>query len=252
MMHDQLLTPKLQDQSLAPNRFGVYKREQARISRRRLYPVTAFYTSYAIILLVLAWRTAHPYRAISFFLVGVPVWTLVEYLSHRFVFHKHFKRSKKFYKKFYTGLANKYLDPTHWGHHERPTDAMHISGGLKDLLPVFAVIVPLSFIFPFYTMPMVFAGVVQSYVAEEWIHHCMHFYNFRNPYFRRIKGYHLYHHSSQGIDRGYGITNEFWDIVFQTRFPEPVRQRLSGRGTPSGLTIRNNRSEGLNIGERGF
>jgi 4-hydroxysphinganine ceramide fatty acyl 2-hydroxylase len=219
------------------NSFGFYKRQQAAISRRILYPLTAFYTAYSVILLVLALRTAHPYLASAFFLAGVPVWTIVEYLFHRFILHGRFKRSKKFYKKFYTGLANKYLDPLHWEHHERPTDGLHISGELKDLIPLFAVAAPLSFIFPLYTTPVLLAGTIQSYVAEEWIHHCIHFYNFRNRYFRHIKGYHLYHHSSHGIRTGYGITSGFWDIIFATRFPAQIRQRLSGRGRTPGLSV---------------
>lgn len=210
--------------------FGRYKRQQAGISRRRLYPVTAFYALYSAILLVLAWRTTHPFKATAFFLAGVPVWSLVEYLSHRFVLHKRFKRSKKFYKKFYMGLANKYLDPLHWEHHERPSDGMHINGELKDLFPVFAVLMPLSLMFPAYTMSMLLAGVAQSYVAEEWVHHSLHFYNFRNRYFRHIKRYHLYHHTSVGMERGFGITSGFWDIIFRTRFPDSARGRLSGRG----------------------
>jgi sterol desaturase/sphingolipid hydroxylase (fatty acid hydroxylase superfamily) len=225
---------------------SAYKREQARISRRTLYPVTVFYTVCAAILLVLGLRTRHPYAALAFFFSGVPVWTLVEYTSHRFVFHRHFVQSKKWYKKFFTGLAHKYLDPTHFGHHERPFDGTHINGELKDLLPVFLVSLPVSFIFPTYTLPMMLAGVVQCYVAEEWIHHCEHYYNFQNPYFRHIKRYHLYHHTSTGIDAGYGITNAFWDVVFRTRFPVPVRQRLFGRGRYSRLNGPVDQSVALN------
>jgi dihydroceramide fatty acyl 2-hydroxylase len=168
--------------------------------------------------------------AVIFFLAGIPVWTLVEYLFHRYVLHGRFKQSKKFYKKFYTGLAHKYLDPLHWEHHERPFDGMHINGELKDLLLLFAVAAPLSFIFPLYTTPVLLAGVIQSYVAEEWIHHSIHYYNFRNPYFRYVKRYHLYHHSSRGMDNGFGITNGVWDVVFNTRFPDNVRQLLANRG----------------------
>ena len=209
---------------------SAYKREQAGISRRTLYPVTAFYTACTAILLALGLRTTHPYAALAFFLVGIPAWTLGEYLSHRFVFHRHFTQSQKWYKKFLTGLAQQYLDPTHFGHHERAFDGMHINGELKDLLPVFLFALPVSFIFPTYTLPMMVAGIAQSYVSEEWIHHCMHYYNFRNRYFRHIKKYHLYHHTSQGAAAGYGITSGFWDIVFDTRFPDTVRQRLFGRG----------------------
>ena len=232
--------------------FRSYKRQQAAISRRRLYPVTAFYTAYSIILLVLAWRTAHPYLAVVFFLAGIPVWTLVEYVTHRYILHGRFKASQVWYKKWYKTFAHKRLDPLHWEHHERPTDGLHINGVLKDLLPLFVVAAPLSFIFPFYTTPMLLAGVIQSYLAEEWIHHCLHYYNFRNRYFRHIKGYHLYHHSSRGMERGYGITSGFWDVIFKTRFPDSVQARLSSRGKPSGLTAPNNQSESLNVAARRF
>ena len=207
---------------------SAYKREQAAISRGTLYPVTVFYTAYAAILLVIGLRSTHPYRALAFFILGIPVWTMVEYFSHRFVFHRHWKMSKRRYKKYFTYLSNKYLDPTHFGHHERPFDGTHINGRLKDLMPIFIVAVPVSFLFPLYSAPMLLAGVVQFYVAEEWIHHCEHFYNFQNRYFRHIKKSHLYHHTSKGMDRGYGITNAFWDVVCMSRFPKPVREHLFG------------------------
>src|SRR5690348_8700847 len=70
--------------------FGVYKRQQARISRRRLYPVTFFYSLYAALVLIFALRSAHPAIGIIFLAAGVPVWTLVEYLFHRFVLHGRF------------------------------------------------------------------------------------------------------------------------------------------------------------------
>src|SRR5258707_340221 len=71
------------------------------------------------------------------------------------------------------------------------------------------------------------AVAVQSYGCEEWLHYALHFSNSRFPLFRRMKKYHLYHHSPRGIDKGYGITTRFWDGVFDTRFPEAVRRSLS-------------------------
>ena len=73
--------------------FAVYKRQQAAISRRRLLPVTAFYTAFSLLVFILAARTAHPFRAIAFYLAGVPVWMLVEYFSHRFILHGRFYHS---------------------------------------------------------------------------------------------------------------------------------------------------------------
>src|SRR6266850_2306949 len=148
---------------------SIYKREQAAISRGTLYPVTAFYTGFALIMLVLGLRSAHPYKALAFFFLGgLPVWTLVEYTSHRWVFHKHWPISKRPIKKYFTYLSNRYLEPTHFGHHERPFDGTHINGRVKDILPVFLVTLPLTFFFPIYTAPVMLGGLVQAYVAEEW------------------------------------------------------------------------------------
>jgi sterol desaturase/sphingolipid hydroxylase (fatty acid hydroxylase superfamily) len=223
---------------------SAYKREQAAISRGRLYPVTAFYTAYsALMLAVLAPRTAHPAAAVAFYLSGLLVWTLVEYLSHRYILHGRFQKSQHRWK-IHKHFAHKVLDPLHWEHHERPFDGLHINGVLKDLLPLFAVAAPLSFIFPAYTAPMLLAGVCQGYVMEEWVHHSVHYYNFRNRFWRHLKKYHLYHHTSRGMERGFGITSAFWDGIFNTRFPEGTRLRLFGAGKRSDLFPRKTQSVG--------
>lgn len=205
--------------------FGVYKRRQASISRKRLYPMTVFYTAYGLSVLFCALRSSHPFVAIIFCAAGVPIWTFVEYLFHRFVLHGHFAPGKGIIRKF----LHERLDPLHWEHHAHPFDGHHINGELRDLLPLFIVAAPVSFIAPIYTLPVLLAGVVQSYVLEEWIHHSVHFYNFRSPYFRYIKRHHFYHHSPKGKELGYGLTNGFWDIVFEIRYPPAVREALYHR-----------------------
>ena len=225
MKSDQLETDRLQ-----PKRpYRTYKREQERISRRNLYRTTTLYTSYSVILFVLAFRWNHPYRALAYFLGGIPLWMFVEYFSHRYILHRHFKISKKWYKRFLTRLANKYFDPLHFGHHERPFDGNHMSGEVRDLLPLLIVFGPLAiFLFPSFTASMVIAGAFQSYIAEEWIHHSTHYYNFRDPYFRYMKKHHFYHHTSHGMTRGFGTSSGILDLIFGTRYPENVRQRLYG------------------------
>ena len=205
--------------------FALYKREQAELARRRLIPTTLFYSAYFLIIVVLAFRSRHPAIAAFFLAAGVVNWTLVEYLFHRYVLHRHFADGKGFIRKF----AHRRLDPLHFEHHERPWDAFHITGMIKDLLPLFFVAAPLSFIGPIYTLPILLAATVEGYICEEWVHYTIHFCKIRNPYFRYVKRFHLYHHSPKGFDRGYGITGGFWDFVFGTRYPEPVRRRLFGR-----------------------
>jgi sterol desaturase/sphingolipid hydroxylase (fatty acid hydroxylase superfamily) len=97
------------------------------------------------------------------------------------------------------------------------------------LVPVFAVSAALSFIFPVYTVPMLVAGIWQFYCVEEWVHHSVHYYNFRDPYFRYMKKHHFYHHTSNGMTRGFGLTSGIWDRIVGTAFSKAVRERLYGR-----------------------
>lgn len=202
--------------------FSIYKRQQSQIALRRLFPTTLFYSAYCLTIVTLAMRSKHPLIALFFFAAGIVNWTLVEYLFHRYVLHRHFADGKGFIRKF----AHRRLDPLHFEHHERPWDALHITGTLKDLLPLFFVAAPLSFIAPIYTLPILLAATVQGYIMEEWVHYTIHFCKIRNPYFRYVKRFHLYHHSPKGETIGYGITGGLWDIVFRSRYPESVRVQL--------------------------
>jgi hypothetical protein len=218
--------------------FEAYKREQSGIARRRLYPLTAFYTTYSLVVALLILRGRHPWVGIAFYLAGIPVWSLVEYLFHRYVLHGRFPPGQGLIRRF----LHERLDPLHWEHHERPFDGWHISGELKDILPLFFVAAPCSFLFPVYTLPALLAGVVESYVGEEWLHYFLHFGKSRVPLFRHLKRYHLYHHSPRGIKMGYGITSGVWDGVFRTGYPRPVRQSLFKK-SPSARPGKMTRSE---------
>lgn len=213
-----------------PPAFEIYRRQQARISRRRLYPVTLFYSSYSLIVLAVALLSSRPVLAVAFFVAGLTFWTLEEWLFHRYVLHQRFPERQGIVKRF----LHRRLDPLHWEHHARPFDGRHINGTIRDTLPLFLAGAPLSFIAPIGTLPVFLAGVLLGYVLEEWTHHSTHFYNFSDPYFRYIKRHHGFHHTPAGIDLGYGLTSGFWDVVFNTHYPEPVRRVLYGsRGSLS-------------------
>ena len=202
----------------------IYKRNQARISRKSLYKTSAFYASYATIVLIFAGRSTHPIVGCVLFALGMASYTLVEYFTHRWLFHYQFEDKP--------GIEHylfKLFNSIHNGHHKNPLDGEHINGDLRDLLPLFCIAAPLSYIAPIYTLPVMLAGNVLGYVVTEWIHHSMHFYEFRDPYFRYARRHHFYHHSPRGVNRGYGVTNGFWDILFKTRYPAEVRWALHKR-----------------------
>jgi cyclopropane-fatty-acyl-phospholipid synthase len=204
----------------------IWKREAAK-ARGRLYPPTILYTIYGVCLMAWALRSAHPVAAVAFFALGVMAWTLLEYFVHRYVLHGRFPDGPGPVQHF----LHVRFDPLHWEHHERPWDGEHINGRIEDTLPFSAVFVALAALLPVWSAPALVAGLLQSYIVEEWVHHSVHFYHFDNPYFRYIKAHHLYHHSPKGGDVGYGLTNGFWDIIFSTRIPAEQRRLLyGGRG----------------------
>jgi len=228
------LAPTITGYRLTDGSFEAYKREQSRIARRRLYPLTAFYTTYSLfVALLVGFGSHHPWFGMAFYLTGIPVWSLVEYLFHRYVLHGRFPPGQGLLRRF----LHERLDPLHWEHHDRPFDGWHISGELKDILPLFFVAAPFSFLFPVYTLPALLAGVVESYVGEEWLHYFLHFGKSRNRYFRHLKRYHLYHHSPRGMEKGYGITSGIWDLVFHTQYPKPVRKSLF-ESSPNRIRVR--------------
>jgi sterol desaturase/sphingolipid hydroxylase (fatty acid hydroxylase superfamily) len=194
---------------------------EASRSRRRMMPVTIIYSAHLLALLTLAALSSQLLRALTFVALGLVVWTLLEYLVHRFILHVAFPPSGGWHLR----LLHRLFDASHADHHAQPWDGYHINGHL-DTLFVAVWLVPLSFLAPPFTASAAVAAVFVGYAAEEWAHHAMHFDNFRWRYFQYVRRRHLYHHSRLGVGTAYGITSDVWDKVFGTRIPVPQRARL--------------------------
>jgi sterol desaturase/sphingolipid hydroxylase (fatty acid hydroxylase superfamily) len=196
--------------------------EEARKSRRRLYPVTVVYTLVAVGAMTVALRSS-PGHAAAAWLLGVAFWTFVEYIVHRFVLHGVFPDGP--------GLRHALhllFDHLHVEHHERPWDGNHINGTIKDTGPFLLPAFLLALALPPHTLLAFLCGLAQAYVAEEWVHHSVHFRHFDNPYFRYIRRHHLYHHSQRGREVAFGLTSGAWDAVLDTRIPDDVRAAFRG------------------------
>lgn len=206
------------------------RQREARIARHRLYPVTIVYSGYALTVLALALRPGHRLIALSSFAAGIVAWTYIEYLVHRYILHGSFPDGAGI-----RHYLHKLFDHLHEEHHARPWDGRHVNGTLKDTWIFVLPAAALSWLAPAYTVPVLVAGILQSYIGEEWVHHSVHFCRFRNPYFRYIKRHHLYHHSPHGSEAGYGLTNDVWDMLMNTHYPPEVRHALhhGRRGEPA-------------------
>jgi hypothetical protein len=209
---------------------------EARKALHRLYPVSIVYSLFSIAVMALALQR-RAYVAAAFYVLGIVFWTALEYWAHRYILHGRFPDGPGIFQH----LLHKYFDHLHWEHHKRPWDGNHINGTLGDTLPFVIPLALLSVLLPIETMAASLAGLLQAYIAEEWIHLSVHFCSFRGRYFRYIKRHHLYHHSPKGMEVAYGLSNGFWDIVYGTRIPIAIRRALhepkAGRGASSSACL---------------
>jgi dihydroceramide fatty acyl 2-hydroxylase len=196
--------------------------EEARKSRRRLYPVTVVYTLVTLGALTVGLRTS-PGGAALAWLLGVAFWTWLEYTVHRHILHGVFPDGPRLQH-----VLHRLFDHLHVKHHERPWDGNHINGTIKDTAPFLVPAFLLAMALPAQTLLSLLCGLTQAYLAEEWVHYSVHFHHFANPYFRYIRRHHLYHHSQRGQEVAFGLTSGAWDVVLDTRIPEGVRHALHG------------------------
>jgi sterol desaturase/sphingolipid hydroxylase (fatty acid hydroxylase superfamily) len=142
---------------------------------------------------------------LAFFVVGVLVWTLLEYVIHRYAFH--------YEPKTRWGKALHFI--MHGVHHDYPNDATRLV-----MPPVISV--PLAVVF--YTVfiltlgrfaPAALAGFGFGYVCYDTIHYATHHFAMKRGVWRWLKQYHLRHHY-QDDHAGYGVSTPLWDYVFRT------------------------------------
>lgn len=152
-------------------------------------------------------QSAYP---VQWFAFGMFLWTFVEYLIHRFLFH-----IDAFLPDHPAFLTLHFL--LHGVHHYTPLDRMRL------VLPP-ALFVILSspffklahFLFPYHTANVVMAGGITGYLLYDMFHYSSH--HAPMPWFlTKAKSYHLAHHY-KNFDRGFGVSPpaKLWDYVFGT------------------------------------
>jgi 4-hydroxysphinganine ceramide fatty acyl 2-hydroxylase len=142
-------------------------------------------------------------------LLGVFVWTLVEYCLHRGIFHFDDKLPDHKWALYAHFLI-------HGIHHTIPMDPDRLVFPPLLGAGVYLIFFPtVTGLFPGNLGRILLAGLIIGYVAYDmthiYIHHCTPFIG----HFKEMKKYHNKHHYVDG-NRGYGITSKLWDKVFRT------------------------------------
>ncbi|KAI8618764.1 hypothetical protein BC830DRAFT_1107410 [Chytriomyces sp. MP71] len=144
-----------------------------------------------------------------FFVLGLLVWTFVEYSLHRFVFHLD-----EFLPDSRIALTLHFL--LHGIHHFLPMDKMRLvmppALGLVLSIPVYHMILSL---FPVGSANVVAGGAYCGFMMYDLVHYHLHHARPFTAYLREMKTYHLDHHY-KNANLGFGITNKIWDYVFNT------------------------------------
>jgi sterol desaturase/sphingolipid hydroxylase (fatty acid hydroxylase superfamily) len=136
------------------------------------------------------------------------MWTVTEYLLHRYIFHFHAK--SKFGKKIHFIF--------HGVHHDYPSDSKRLVMPPSVSIPL-AVVFYFIFLFIFGQALMLpfFAGFILGYLVYDITHYAIHHFNMHSKFWLAIKNHHMLHHF-QDENKGYGVSSPFWDLIFKTNF----------------------------------
>lgn len=146
------------------------------------------------------------------FFAGVLVWTLFEYFLHRYLFHLQID----------SDWGRRIHFMIHGCHHDYPNDSMRLVIPTGASLALAVMMYWFFYFFIVYlfggTLAMhhgFFASFVMGYVTYDMMHYATHYAKFKNKWFREIQKNHLDHHYVDH-DKGFGLSNVFWDRVFGT------------------------------------
>lgn len=125
-------------------------------------------------------------------LAGLLIWSLVEYLVHRFLFHSLYRHE-------------------HWTHHLDPLEYIGISSWKTSA--VYAGLLLLAWLTH---LTSAFAGLVIGYFLYIALHYVMHRPNhWVHRFIPHLVANHDLHHI-KGIEKNFGVSSPLWDFVFGT------------------------------------
>lgn len=146
--------------------------------------------------------------ALIYWTFGLTIWSLIEYCMHRFLFHIEY-----FLPDNSTSITLHFI--LHGIHHYLPMDTNRLV-----LPPVLFILLAYPFfklafnIFSFYIACSIFSGGMLGYILYDVTHYFLH--HKQLPKFaQKIKSHHLMHHY-KNHNMKFGVTNKFWDFVFNT------------------------------------
>ncbi|TYK13350.1 dihydroceramide fatty acyl 2-hydroxylase FAH1-like [Cucumis melo var. makuwa] len=202
-------------------------------------PVVCWFVSMSV-------NMGHTFSQISLMVIfGISIWTLIEYIVHRFLFHIETQS--------YWGNTMHYL--IHGCHHKHPMDSLRLvfppTATAVLLVPLWNLV---KLFFPPSMAPALFGGGLLGYVIYDVTHYYLHHGQPTGDMPKKLKGfsavvgetlwltympyqyaehpislllwlkYHMNHHF-RILNKGFGVTSPLWDRVFGTLPGSKVAQK---------------------------
>lgn len=147
---------------------------------------------------------------------GLAIWTLLEYILHRFLFHLD-----EWLPDNRVGLTAHFL--LHGIHHYLPMDKYRLVMPptlFIALATPFWKLAHAIFYWDWSVATTVYCGGIFGYICYDLTHYFLHHQNLP-LWYKELKKYHLQHHFLD-YQNGFGVTSRFWDTVFGTELAPPV------------------------------
>ena len=139
---------------------------------------------------------------------GLFIWTITEYLLHRFIFHFHAT----------SDFGKRISFMFHGVHHDYPNDTKRLVMPPSVSIPLaigffflFKAILGSIFIAPFYI------GFIAGYLFYDISHYAIHHFNMHGKFWLAIKNHHMRHHY-QDPELGFGVSSPLWDLILKTGY----------------------------------
>ncbi|GLU52180.1 sterol desaturase family protein [Dyadobacter frigoris] len=151
-----------------------------------------------------------PVEFSGYYLLGLFVWSLTEYVLHRFIFHLEPKKGNKTLERIHFVF--------HGVHHDYPSDAHRLVMPPSVSIPLAAAFYYLFSLF-LRTGPLAafFSAFMTGYLFYDMTHYALHHANFKNKFWKKLKKHHMLHHYDDA-SKGYGVSSPLWDKVFSSDF----------------------------------
>ena len=146
------------------------------------------------------------------FVLGVFLWTLAEYVGHRFLFH-YDPKGERMQAIFFT---------FHGVHHAQPQlktrlvmpPVVSIPAAIVFYL-LFSLVFGVLLGMPQWVAP-IYSGFILGYLCYDMIHYATHHFPMRSRAMKYLKRYHMMHHFKTPSAR-FGVSSPVWDVVFRTK-----------------------------------